>query len=289
MDEILLKSEDYMLVNKTRSLVAIVDSCLRNTEGEVKFYGNPKIGETSLTDCLASLCDFDGVCGSRGPDGYSIVGDSLFVMEHFEFDSTKVTKKGSSTRKEDDRISREFDAVISTDITVPFRDSYNISHSSQNYITNALSNANAHYNKIDLYIDNLRECDKLSGINSIKTGFFIEDKSVLGNVCLERVRVENLKVKNRPETNIRPIILCQTKQFLDWLGSNEKIDFCFCSSTYGDKSFVWFINREAICEYRKHEIDMEQIEILNFTPQVGGFKIVISNDDMSPQGTGEQV
>ena len=146
-----------------------------------------------------------------------------------------------------------------------------MNHNSQDYVENALNNAKIHYNKIDSYIDNLCKSGKLSNINSIKIGFFIEDTSVLGNVFVERVRVENLKTKNHPETNKHPIILCCTKQFLDWFEEHTKLDFCFCASNCGDKYFLWFISRESIFEYRKNEIDMEQIEIINFTPQVVGF------------------
>ena len=84
----------FMLSNGKCSIIATMNTCLCNTKGEIKFYGADKIGECHLSDCLTALCDFDA------PDGYSIVEDSMYVIEHFQFDSTKSTKsKGSSTRR----------------------------------------------------------------------------------------------------------------------------------------------------------------------------------------------
>jgi len=265
-----------LLLDNSKSIVQTISTWLSKTKFEIEFYGSSEINQKCIVDCLSVLKDFET------PDGYSVIDDTIYILEHFEFDSTVATKsKGSKTRRETDRIGKDFGKTnpSSANKSVLVKESYNINHSASNYIKNFLINANKHYTRIDSYIKNLDEQKKMGNIKNIKTGFFIEDKTILGNVYCERVKVENLKVKNIPETKIAPTILCFTKQFLDWFTEKKKLDFCLCASNYGDKHFLWFINRESINEYRKHEVNMESIEIIDFKPQVVGIKTLLESKD----------
>jgi len=260
-------------MSSKKKLVSTIEHHLKATDGRLDFLGDCYFDDTSWELFLKNLRNFEP------PDGYSIIDDTLYIVEHFEFDSTefsekktKTKKKGSETRAEDSRIEREFHKAISAATTMEglFKDSYNVCHSSQNYVANAARNITTHYNKIDSYIENLRTASILNDGQIVRTGFFIEDTTVFGNIYIKRD-------KENPYAQQVPIILCQTKQFLDLFSTYTKLDFCFCANNYGSNYFLSFINRESIPEYRKIEIDMEKIEILNLSPQAGGVYTVIDS------------
>lgn len=201
------------------------------------------------------------------PDGYYIAGNTLYVLEHFEFDSTKATRKGSETRRDNNRIEREFNSVPPTDEGVVLRNSLNVQQNSNNYIENSLKNMDSHYVKIESYLANLKSYGLVQ--DTVKVGFFIEDTTMLGNVY-----------DPQGWNPVEPVILCHCKHFLDKFEAYPKLDFCICASTYSSQSFLWFIDKQSVLQYRDLEIDLTNIEILSFEPKVLGYKISIpSNND----------
>jgi len=189
-----------------KELVHTIEYYLNAAKGIACSHRNGFIDSMSWDLLLKNLKNFEQ------PDGYSVVDNTLYVLEHFEFDSTKATKKkGSKTRIEDARIEREFDEIIHASGATRgiVRGSYNISHSSESYIANATRNLVNHYGKIDSYIENLRTANILNDEQLIKIGFFIEDSTILGNAYSKEDKEDSFAAV------AIPIILCRTKQFLD--------------------------------------------------------------------------
>ena len=235
-------------------------------KGDVRFHGNAELQHSTLQSYLASLIQFD--C----PDAYSVAGDAVCIIEHFEFDSTQSTKKGSKSKRVVDRIDKGFSKVKPTEEGVALRDySYDAHHNAYNYIKNVLHNLNNHYVKIDTYTANLKKKGVISDTQSLEIGFFIEDTTILGNVY---------DAGGWPQP-VTPVILPYCKQFLDAFEKCVKLDFCLCASSYSSTDFLWFINRASINDYRVHQIDLETITIIDFQPKVTGFKIVVPNEKVT--------
>ena len=229
-----------------------------STDG-IQFFGNANMRYANLEEYLENRTNFER------PDAYAKVGNSVCILEHFEFDSTKSTSKGSKSKIALNQIETAFKNVKPTEDGTVFHDhSFNTPHASKNYIANALRNLENHYCKIDSYIENLNKEGITHSSCDIEVGFFIEDTTFLGNVFHDSKR--QLTV---------PIVLAHCKQFLDIFETYSKLDFCLCASNYGSNYFLWFINRESIQEYRKIEIDIENVEIIDFQPKSIGFKVIV--------------
>jgi len=246
---------------------------LQRCNGNVHLLGNANMLHATIQDYMKNITDFER------PDAYAIVDDAVCIIEHFEFDSTKTTAKGSKSKIDLNRIERTFNKVEPTDVGVTLHDSLNVSHSAQNYINNALQNTKSHYSKIDSYVNNLRNQSIINDNSKLEVGFFIEDTTLLGNVYVP-------KESDYP----RPIILAQCKQFLDLFENLPRLDFCFCASTYSSNYFLWFINRTSIQFYRESQIDLHDITIIDFRPQALGHKILIASElfENDPQGSNLQ-
>jgi len=248
--------ENSKLVNKMLTW-------LQECDGDVQFFGNTSIHDATIVEYLANIRDFE--C----PDSYSLINNSICIIEHFEFDSTVANRKGSKSRTELSKINSSFKKLKATEKGIVNHDILDVQYSAKNYIDNALQNFDNHYLKIDSYIQNLRNYKILNNDTKIAIGFFIEDATILGNLCI-------------PEDwqPPKPLILVHCKQFLDKFEECSKLDFCFCASSYGQHSCLWFINKEFISEYRKHQIDVDKIKIADLSPRVMEFKKIIPNEPL---------
>ena len=253
---------------KHSGAVEKLNNYLADCNYAVGFEGTAEMRFASLREYLCNLTEFE--C----PDAYSKVGDTVCILEHFEFDSAKATtKKGSSFKRTLSYVNRDFESIEATEAGVTFHasivpDGYEKGeqsyHTAENYIANVLGSMRQHYGRIDLYINNLRKHGVIDDHLKVEIGFFIEDTTVLGNA-------------HDPGgfADIRPIILTHCKQFLDEFEKWAKLDFCICASTIGNKSHLSFINRASIKDYRAKQLDMEKIELIDSRPQALFYKCLI--------------
>lgn len=85
------------------------------------------------------------------PDGFSKLGDEVFIFEHFEFDSsTKSIKKGSLNRQEIARVNRESSKMPPVDGAI-MSDCICCEYNMKQYVDNAINVFNDHYEKITSY------------------------------------------------------------------------------------------------------------------------------------------
>lgn len=216
---------------------------------------------------LEKYLDFDNLVEFERPDGYSLCNDSICIFEHFEFDSTKKSRKGSQSKIEDIRVRSSFHKTASTDRLTVNHAELNIQHTSSRYIENALNGMRNHYEKVDSYIENLKANNILRDNLNIELGFFIEDTTILGN----RFFVREGKFDVPYEVN-----LAQCKQFLDFFETCSKLDFCLCGNSFSNK--IFHVNKDSIQEYRKSEIDLDAIELLDLKPKVVSCSVTVSDD-----------
>ncbi len=186
------------------------------------------------------------------------------IIEHFEFDSYRVTRKGSQNRREQSRIEGAEKERLLAGGESCFSDEIHGSSSYQNYIQNVSRSFAEHYRQINTYKKNLKARGFISDSQVVRVLFFIEDTSPLGSVAADQ---------SEGDLFVRPISLGQCQEFLSLLQDSPDVNYVLACSTVGPDKIVWFIDRNEIFEYQKNAIDYSQMQFINFEPQVSGFQI----------------
>ena len=108
------------------------------------------------------------------------------IIEHFEFDSYRVTRKGSQNRREQSRIEGAEKERLLAGGESCFSDVIHGSSSYQNYIQNVSLSFAEHYRQINTYKKNLKARGFISDSQVVRVLFFIEDTSPLGSVAADQ-------------------------------------------------------------------------------------------------------
>ncbi len=103
------------------------------------------------------------------PDGFIIIDDMLYGIEHFEFDSSKFIKR-KKVQKIDKKLGRIGQLLNSYPDNTFYQDEVNSNISIEQYFENLLRNYQNHYEKIDSYLDNIKKCTY--NFNQIKFWIF---------------------------------------------------------------------------------------------------------------------
>lgn len=221
------------------------------------------------------LANLGRVTPHERPDGYLAAGDTVYIVEHFEFDSSDASRKGSVSRKELTRTKRGFEAYP-VGSPAPFQDELDIAPSIGCYLENASANLRNHYGKLDDYKKRLREHGVINDDTTVRCGFFIEDVTVLGNYYVD-------------DRGQQPLRLTDCQQFLDLFEECAGLDFCLCASRHtrpGDildlfrtgggtgtmRPELHFLCREALPGYRACQKDATALRFMNFDTKMHGIK-----------------
>lgn len=205
------------------------------------------------------------------PDGYAATDDEFIIFEHFEFDSSRGTKrKGSKQRRSEADDSRAFDAVIPTKEGSEYHGVLDVSCSIDSYRENFLRSFADHYSEIPEYVKTLKCKGLLTDTQNITTIFFIEDTSIFGNAY---------DTDSWDATNI-PLILLHCDFFLDVFENSPDMDCVVFGSTYYREKQLWYIDHSLIAEYRKHMVNTNEIDVFDYTPRSTGYKVVLTPDEI---------
>lgn len=207
------------------------------------------------------------------PDCFAKINNNVLILEHFEFDSTETKKRGNKTRKEIDRLDKSF-AKLALDFNkVTTRN--DVAHCSQtieNYIKNSTESFIKHYKKIDEYKQNLIKENIADQNTKFLTGFFIEDKNILGS----------LYVTNKND-NPKRLLLFYCKEFLDLFSKSKKLDFVITTNEVNMQRDICLLTHKTIIDCRKYESLTSEMKILDLGANAQtiqfGFKI---SDSSSP-------
>ncbi len=160
------------------------------------------------------------------PDMYAIVGDTLFILEHFAFDASHESKNGGMEQLKKDRTAKaQMNIGLKQgkeEVTVLERVGVKLSFF--DWQLNFENHFNSHYAKISKYIENANNevkknipCRCLK-VNYHKVGFFVEEASP---------PIVNIGKK------LRELNYFETKQFLDFFSAKTLVDFILFG-TYRD-------------------------------------------------------
>ena len=194
------------------------------------------------------------------PDLYIKKGNTVYIIEHFEFDCYKGSKKGSKFRTEEARIDRRFQQIVPTTEGVTALDIIKGERSYSNYLNNVKSLFNRHYEHIPDYIQNLTKAGIIEDGSEIKVVFFIEDVTPLGTRVYPR--------KGEYVGYTVPITLAESSEFLEFFKSKKKVDYVLSCSSVNNKDYIWFIDNSEIDEYFKITEDYHDLIFSNSTPFV---------------------
>lgn len=186
----------------------------------------------------------------KRPDAYAVIEDDILLLEHFQFNNTKVTKKGSEQHKVAAKSEQEFKKKLVKDGDFAVLNEY-VERNGKSYIENFQTQFNSHYNKINDYKAEMQKQLK-KDFKNIYIGFLIEDASSLGSIYLNKDKMYCLD-------------LLQTKEFLDVFEKAAKLDFAIFSMTgNANNLYQSFISRRSIDERRKNEIIANNIAAFLF-------------------------
>lgn len=188
---------------------------------------------------------------SRRPDAYAVIERDMLLLEHFQFDNTRTSKKGSEQHKVAAKSEQEFKKklVKDGDLAVLGED---VKKKGIYYVENFLAQFISHYDKIDDYKTEMQK-ELKKDFKNIYMGFLIEDASPLGSLYLNN------------NHKMCCLDLLQTKEFLDIFEQSSKLDFALFSMTgNADNLYQSYISRRSIGERRKNEIIAKNISSFLF-------------------------
>lgn len=250
----------------------VIEKFLSDEENSIRFEGNQKSSILNIENFLRVLNLYEK------PDAYSIIDENVLIIEHFEFDSTFTNKKGSHNRKEQARIEREFEnklvnQQLKSGKTYIYTDKIKVNSTSKNYIKNVLGVFKSHYEKIDSYKENLLKNNIIKKSMNVKTMFWIEDTSILGNFYLKDLLNYDI--------NITPIILLYCDEFLEELKKCNNLDYVMFFGNCGSEKMCWFLDLNYIEDYIQNQIKISEIEIIDFTPNVTEFVTLVDDKEVN--------
>lgn len=183
---------------------------------------------------------------TKRPDSYAVLNNELLLLEHFQFDNSKISKKGSQQHKVKAKSEREFEKKLlkANDFVVL---NENLEKRGEYYIDNFITQFSSHYKKIDSYKEEMQK-ELKKEFKIIHMGFLIEDSSPLGSMFVNK--------KNMMQC----LDLLHSKEFLDTFEVSEKLDFALFSMTGNiSNPYQAFISRNSIDQFRKNEIIAKEI------------------------------
>lgn len=187
------------------------------------------------------------------PDFYLKVGNTIYMLEHFEFDNSPVSKKGNYNKRERAIIYKEAERKINKgEEEVHFRKSLK-STSYKAYCKNAITNYNNHYNKISSYKEQLYKEGIADEKTIFKIGFFMEDTSSLPLIYVDECD-GNFFVS---------IFTC--KEFIEYFKKKTNVDFCFWATNFNDAPLCLLTH--DIARKMNNNDFVDPVNILAPTPQ----------------------
>jgi len=193
------------------------------------------------------------------PDMILKLDDKLLAIEHFEFDASSLSRKGSLDKRKLAGRNRSFDKMIEeADVKsdpVYFTTSVNCSYTAADYILNFKTVFENHLSKVEVYKSRLISENKAKNIDDIIMCFFIVDTTPLG--CYYN------------EDGLKSFVAIQVKECLELISSAKVVDCFFFGYFEGNKFSIEFISNspETIQIIKKIKVlDFNEDKFFAFDP-----------------------
>ena len=181
-------------------------------------------------------------CKKR-PDAHSIVDNTILLIEHFEFDSSKPTSKGSIQHKISAQTDREIESILFNDDFAVVAEC--VEKNGKYYVDNFSKQFKHHLSRIDEYKIDI-QIELSTKFSNFLVGFVIEDSTCFGSTYYDK--------------GIKYVDLTLCKEFLDLFENTQGLDFVFFTSAKNDGTrFASFVFKDSISEHRLHQIEVSKI------------------------------
>ena len=234
---------------------------LSNEINTVHYHGND-----SLVSRFCDVLYYGKTVECDAPDMYIKIDNEIWILEHFEFDCYKANRKGSTYKREKNRIDRAESELEPSEKGVVFHDTIKADSSYVNYIDNVTRSFRSHYEKVEQYKKNLLEEKIADDKTDFKIIFLVDDVSPLGSSYVDERGIW------------RPIVLSHSKKFLQLLEESPLVDGVLSVSCGNSEKYIWFIDRRQINEYYNNVEDYDSCKFMDFKPHVVGVKIAIPDE-----------
>ena len=213
-------------------------------------------------------CDkmFQRLVPSERPDMYAELDDKIIILEHFEFDASRNTRKGMKGREEEARLEQRLSAVP-MDCSMHI-DAARYETSLQDWQVNFEHTFRKHYDRIDAYKEAVTERTGNCG-KPILVGFLIEQElSPFVNIGYKPDELPYFK----------------TTQFAEVIQNSPKLDFVMFCGYLGGVARITYRDREALNKDRNRLVDLSDEKVSwshlngNDVVMFGGFEI--TRDDL---------
>jgi hypothetical protein len=194
---------------------------------------------------------------SESPDIIAKKGNDVIAIEHFRFDCSKNTRKGSSDKQKLGKRKNLAGNIYHYIVEGNYSYDYMMKNVNKSFIK--------HYEKIPRYKENMIKDRTIDSSTNLKTMFLIEDMSMFGS---------NVKTN----TGILPVLLSQSYEFLSFLKLHKDVDYVLACSPGLKENHVWLIDTSEIDEYFKYTINYKGMDFLNFETNIIGTTISISKN-----------
>lgn len=202
---------------------------LRNNYKDLLYpYGTSSLTTQELYQMLNSLQSFEH------PDMYAKINNTVYILEHFEFDSSKESRKGMHGIASEKALTRKFDNLIRNNRTENISSFEKISYvgSFQDYQKNFEKHFTHHYGQIPNYKADLQKAGVLCKEDQVKIGFWIENL------------YPPLYDKNNRFQ--RELYYFDTKQFSEFLKKSTDVDFVLFSGYIDGKLQIVYFDKNSL-------------------------------------------
>lgn len=193
-----------------------------------------------LGDVLHNLNSFES------PDMYSVLEDKVIILEHFEFDSSKHSRKGMKGKQEESLLEKRIASAAPDSI---FRcDWGNYSISLADWKSNFERIFDSHYNKISEYKRAVLQQLNIYQKKPVLVGFFIENQYAPIVSCTNRQHEE--------------LYYFETIQFAEKIADRKNLDFILFGGWYNQKPQIFYIDCKDCANLKnKNVVDLSDTSI----------------------------
>jgi hypothetical protein len=201
------------------------------------------------------------------PDIYGKIGNDVLFIEHFEFDSSQRSKKGSKEVRERIRIDNKEKEILNySRSSKSFSDKINSNASLENLIKNVTEIFSDHINKIPVYIKHLHNDNILDDTTNLMKCFFIESSSPFNSYV-------------NTDKGYTLLNLFYTDFFIDMLEQNKhQIDYIFHSFEEEGEAVLYFMDIKGLSVYKKKTIRLTKDNFFPMEPSIIRAQVFIKDE-----------
>lgn len=201
------------------------------------------------------------------PDMYSKIDNELLFIEHFIFDASLWTERGSLEKKEFDRIKKKEEEFFKNkQKSTSFSDKINSKTSLKNLVANVEKVFNDHINKIPTYVERLKKEKLIDSNTKLYKCFLIESGS-------------KLPFYINTENTSRIFNLLYADFFIKILEKHlSKIDGLFYSFSGQKVNILYFMDIKAFPIYKKKIIRLDEGNFITIEPRIISSRIFVKEE-----------